>query len=117
MYQRLFFGELTDFLKGLGHHLTDMNPIEVLTLAPLAALVVLFGVFPGLLLDLIAGSIANVLGDVASQPPVSVAPEIAALAVLIPIIYVIVRVIVVANTDRRRAAEATDLARATGAGG
>jgi NADH-quinone oxidoreductase subunit M len=117
MYQRLFFGEVSDFVKGLGHHLTDMNAIEVLTLAPLAALVVVFGVFPGLILELIAGSVANVLADVGSQPPVAVPPEIAALAVLIPIVYVIVRVIIVANTDRRRAAEATDLVRATGAGG
>ena len=38
---------------GLGHHLTDMTPTEILTLAPLAALVVVFGLFPGLLLDLI----------------------------------------------------------------
>ena len=36
MYQRVVFGELSDFLKGLGHHLTDMTPVEVLTLAPLA---------------------------------------------------------------------------------
>ena len=65
MYQRLFFGEVSDFLKGLGHHLTDLTAIEILTLAPLAALVVVFGLFPGLLLDLIAGSVANVLDDVA----------------------------------------------------
>ena len=64
MYQRLFFGELSDFLKGLGHHLTDMTPTEVLTLAPLGALVVIFGVFPGLLLDLVAGSVADILADV-----------------------------------------------------
>ena len=25
MYQRVFFGEVSDFLKGLGHHLTDMT--------------------------------------------------------------------------------------------
>ena len=55
MFQRVVFGELSDFLTGLGHHLTDMTPIEVLTLAPLGALVVVFGLFPGLLLDLVAG--------------------------------------------------------------
>ena len=74
MYQRLFFGEVSDFISGLGHHLTDLSAIEILTLAPLAALVVVFGIFPGLLLDLIAGSVANVLDDVASQPPIDVAP-------------------------------------------
>ena len=26
MYQRVVFGDLSDFLKGLGHHLTDINP-------------------------------------------------------------------------------------------
>src|SRR4051812_34956507 len=48
MYQRLFFGEVSEFLKGLGHHLTDMTPTEVLTLGPLAALTVVLGLFPGL---------------------------------------------------------------------
>src|SRR3954465_2193636 len=38
MYQRLAFGELSEFLKGLGHHLADMTPTEILTLGPLAAL-------------------------------------------------------------------------------
>ena len=57
MYQRVVFGETSEFLKGLGHHLTDMRPVEILTLAPLGALVVAFGLFPGLLLDLIAGSV------------------------------------------------------------
>ena len=70
MYQRVFFGEVSDFLRGIGSHLTDVTPIEVLTLAPLAALVVIFGIFPGLLLNLIAGSVANVLADVAAEPAI-----------------------------------------------
>ena len=53
MYQRIVFGELSDFFKGLGHHLTDMTPTEILTLGPLAALIVVFGLFPGLVLDLV----------------------------------------------------------------
>jgi NADH-quinone oxidoreductase subunit M len=57
MFQRVVFGETSEFLKGLGHHLTDMRPVEVLTLAPLGALVVVFGLFPGLILELIDGSI------------------------------------------------------------
>ena len=52
MYQRVIFGDLSDFLKGLGHHLTDMTRTEVVTLAPLVVLAVGFGVFPGLLLQL-----------------------------------------------------------------
>ena len=52
MYQRVVFGELSDFLKGLGSHLTDINRLEVLTLTPLMALTIAFGIFPNLLLDL-----------------------------------------------------------------
>ncbi len=60
---------------GLGHHLTDMTPIEILTLAPLGALVVVFGVVPGLLLDLVQGSVANVLDDVGRGAPIPIAPR------------------------------------------
>ncbi len=57
MFQRLAFGELSEFLSGLGSHITDMKPIEALTLVPLGALVVIFGLFPGLVLNLVAGSV------------------------------------------------------------
>jgi NADH-quinone oxidoreductase subunit M len=106
MYQRLFFGEVSDFLAGLGHHLTDVTATEVLTLAPLAALVVVFGLFPGLILDLISGSVTNVLADVASQPPVDVAPEIAAIALLAVAAYVIARVAYVSYADAQKASDA-----------
>jgi NADH-quinone oxidoreductase subunit M len=99
MYQRLVFGELSDFLKGLGHHLTDMTPTEVLTLAPLAALTVVFGLFPGLILDLVDGSVANVLRDVLRQGPVAVAPGVAFVAIAIPILYAIGRLVWVARID------------------
>ena len=46
---------MSDFLAGLGDHLTDMTPVEILTLVPLATLIVVFGIQPGLLLDLVAG--------------------------------------------------------------
>jgi NADH-quinone oxidoreductase subunit M len=55
MYQRVVFGEPSAFLKGLGSHLTDITATEILTLAPLAALVVAFGFFPGIVLGLISG--------------------------------------------------------------
>ncbi len=64
MYQRVVFGSLSDFLRGLGDHLTDMRPAEILTLVPLGALVVIFGIFPGLILDLVQGTVASVLHDV-----------------------------------------------------
>ena len=35
MYGRVVFGEVSDFLKGLGDHLTDIEPVEILTLVPL----------------------------------------------------------------------------------
>ena len=101
MYQRVVFGELSDFLRGLGHHLTDMTPTEILTLAPLGALIVLFGVFPSLLLDLVSGSVANVLRDVASATPIPIDPTIALIAITLPIVYVVVRVIYVAYEDAR----------------
>jgi NADH-quinone oxidoreductase subunit M len=64
MYQRVIFGEVSDFLKGLGHHLTDMTPVEVLTIAPLAALTLLIGVYPALVLDFIQVPVDNLLEQV-----------------------------------------------------
>jgi NADH-quinone oxidoreductase subunit M len=52
MYQRVIFGDLSDFLRGIGHHLTDMTRYEVATLAPLVVMTIGFGLFPGLLLEL-----------------------------------------------------------------
>ena len=56
MYQRVVFGDLSEFLVRLGDHLTDIAPIEVATLAPLAVLTIVFGVLPGLVLILLPGS-------------------------------------------------------------
>ena len=66
MYQRLFFGDLSDFLRSIGHHLTDLQPIEALTLVPLATLVVVFGLFPGLVLGLVTGTVDSVLSSAQS---------------------------------------------------
>jgi NADH-quinone oxidoreductase subunit M len=71
MSQRVLFGELSDFLRGLGHHLVDMRPLEIASMAPLAVLVVVFGLFPGLILDLVAGSVGAFLAAV--DPGVAVA--------------------------------------------
>ncbi len=64
MLQRVAFGPVSEFLKGLGHHLTDITPVEILTLAPLGALVVVLGLFPGLILGLVDGSVRDVLAAV-----------------------------------------------------
>ncbi|OGN87062.1 MAG: hypothetical protein A2X23_11780 [Chloroflexi bacterium GWC2_73_18] len=61
MFQRVAFGELSDFLRGLGQHLTDMSPVELLTLSPLVALTVVFGLFPALILELLHGPVATIL--------------------------------------------------------
>jgi NADH-quinone oxidoreductase subunit M len=61
MYQRVVFGEVSDFLKGLHHHLTDMNRVEVLTLVPLGVLTIAFGVYPNLLLELFAPPVSELL--------------------------------------------------------
>jgi NADH-quinone oxidoreductase subunit M len=101
MYQRMVFGELSDFFRNLGDHLTDMTPSEILTLAPLGALIVVFGVFPSLILDLVAGSVTKVLDDVGSAPSIAIAPEIAIVAIALPIVFVVLRVIYAAYEDTR----------------
>jgi len=73
MFQRLVFGDLSEFLKGLGHHLTDVRPVEAFTLVPLGTLVVIFGLFPGLVIDLVHGSVQQTLDAVASAHPVDLA--------------------------------------------
>jgi len=61
MYQRVFTGPISPFLKGLGSHLTDVTPTEILTLAPLAALIVVFGVMPTILTGSFAQSVQTFL--------------------------------------------------------
>jgi NADH-quinone oxidoreductase subunit M len=73
MYQRVIFGDLSEFLRGLGHHLTDARPVEILTLAPLGALVVAFGVLPVLVLKLIAPTVGGVLEDVSNGTAMNLA--------------------------------------------
>jgi NADH-quinone oxidoreductase subunit M len=72
MYQRVVFGEVSDFLASLGDHLTDMTPVEILTLAPLGALVVIFGLQPGLLLDLLPGTVRETLAAVEPSAPIGI---------------------------------------------
>ena len=69
MFQRVAFGELSDFLKGLGGHLTDMRPVEAMTLVPLGALIVILGLFPGLILGIIGQSVDSTLAAVQPGGP------------------------------------------------
>jgi NADH-quinone oxidoreductase subunit M len=89
MFQRVVLGEPSAFLLGLKHHLTDMTATEVLTLAPLAALVVVFGLFPGVLLDLVREPVAVTLGDAANGTPIALDP-------LVPVVGIGILVAVVA---------------------
>jgi NADH:ubiquinone oxidoreductase subunit 4 (subunit M) len=59
---------MSDFLKGLGHHLTDMTRTEVATLAPLVVLAIAFGVFPGILLQLWQTPVTDILSQVVTAP-------------------------------------------------
>jgi NADH-quinone oxidoreductase subunit M len=74
MYQRIVFGDLSDFLKGLGHHLTDMSRVELLTLTPLIGLTLAFGIFPGWLLELFHAPVAEILARVGQAPTVGILP-------------------------------------------
>jgi hypothetical protein len=42
-----------------------------MTLVPLGALAVIFGLFPGLILDLIAGSVSSTLAAVGQAAPIA----------------------------------------------
>jgi NADH-quinone oxidoreductase subunit M len=92
MYQRLFFGDVSDFLKGLGNHLTDMTPVEILTLAPLAALVVIFGIRPGLLLDLFPATVTATLQSVEPSAPIAIPTTVAVGALVLVLVLVLARI-------------------------
>jgi NADH-quinone oxidoreductase subunit M len=64
MVQNTIFGELSEFLKGLGSKLTDVDRVEAMTLAPLVVLTVLLGLFPALVLDLIRLPVSEILSVV-----------------------------------------------------
>ncbi len=61
MFQRVAFGTVSDFLRGLGDHLTDISGVEAVTLVPLGFLIVLLGLFPSLALDLLSGPVRGFL--------------------------------------------------------
>jgi NADH-quinone oxidoreductase subunit M len=92
MFQRVATGELSEFLVGLGNHLTDITPTEILTLAPLGALVVAFGLFPGILLDIVKGSVTEALAGVQGATAIAIDPLIGAAAVGLLAAVVVVRI-------------------------
>jgi NADH-quinone oxidoreductase subunit M len=73
MFQRMFFGELSEFFQHHLRDLVDLRPTEILTLVPLAALTVIFGLFPGLILTLVQGTVTDVLNGVANAHAITIA--------------------------------------------
>jgi NADH-quinone oxidoreductase subunit M len=91
MFQRVVLGEPSQFLLGLKHHLTDMTATEVLTLAPLGALVVVFGLLPGILLELIREPVADSLASAGSGTAIAVDPLLVAIGLGIVVAIVAIR--------------------------
>jgi NADH-quinone oxidoreductase subunit M len=92
MYQRVVFGELSDFLAGLGGHVYDMTPVELLTLVPLGTLIVLFGLQPGLILTLVQGTVDDTVQSAARGTAIPVGPEIVLVGLAVVGIVVLARV-------------------------
>jgi NADH-quinone oxidoreductase subunit M len=101
MYGRIVFGELSDFLAGLGDHLTDMEPVEILTLVPLGALVVVFGIQPGLLLALIDGTVVATVAAASSGAAIDIPVVVSGGVVLLIAAGVVARIVWVLASDRR----------------
>ena len=91
MYQRVVLGEPSAFLLGLKHHLSDMTPTEVLTLAPLGALVVVFGLFPGILLDIIEAPSKVALDSAAEGHSIALDPLVPAIGLGLVVAVIVVR--------------------------
>jgi len=95
MFQRVVLGEPSAFLLGLKHHLTDMTPTEIVTLAPLGAMVVVFGLFPGILLDLIGNPGAVARQAVDGRSAIAVDPLLVVLGLGILVAIVAARLVAV----------------------
>jgi NADH-quinone oxidoreductase subunit M len=91
MYQRVAMGEPSEFLVGLGDHLHDIRPVEVVTLLPLGVLVVALGLVPGLVLGLVEAPVESVLHDAAAGSPIAIDPAIVAAAAGLIAAAVVVR--------------------------
>lgn len=66
LYYRMVFGEVQPALRGLRRELLDLNAREIATLAPLAILAVVIGLYPELVLGVLRASVAELLTGVAT---------------------------------------------------
>ncbi|HUP55747.1 MAG TPA: NADH-quinone oxidoreductase subunit M, partial [Methylomirabilota bacterium] len=103
MYGRIIFGEVSEFLTGLGHHLTDMTAIEVLTLVPLATLIVVFGVQPGLLLKLVQGTVVETLAAAETGSAVPVDTNVVLIGLAVVVLLLAARIAVALRPGRSTA--------------
>ena len=92
MFQRIFFGEVSDFFTSLGDHLTDMTPVEILTLVPIGTLVVIFGLQPGLLLNLFSSTVSDTQAAVGGSAAIPVDPVVVVAGVTIAVVLVLARI-------------------------
>ncbi len=92
MYGRVVFGEVSEFLAGLGDHLTDITPVEILTLAPLGALVVIFGIQPGLLLNLFSSTVTETLAAAKPAAPIAIPTSVVVTLLGLVVVGVLARI-------------------------
>ena len=104
MYGRIVFGEVSAFLEGLGDHLTDMTPVEILTLVPLGTLVVIFGLQPGLLLNLVRATVSETLGSVSGTAAIAIPPLVFTGILVLVLVLIVARVGWALLAPRRTAA-------------
>ena len=73
-------------------YLSDMEPVEVLTLVPLATLIVIFGVQPTPLLVLVQETVVSTLQSASAGSAIAIAPEIVIVAIALIVALVIGRI-------------------------
>jgi NADH-quinone oxidoreductase subunit M len=104
MYGRVVFGEVSDFLTGLGHHLTDMTAIELLTLVPLGTLIVVFGLQPVLLLKLVQGTVVETLAAAEAGSAIPIEPTAVLIGLGLVVLVIVARIAVALRPGRSPAA-------------
>ena len=102
MFGRIVFGEVSGFLVDLGDHLTDIRPVEILTLTPLAALIVVFGVQPGLLLNLVDTTVSDTLRSATAGTAIAIGPEFVVIGVGVVVVGILGRIVWVLATGSGR---------------
>ena len=100
MFQRLVTGDVSDFLKGLHGHLADISVLEIITVLPLAILVVVFGLLPGPILELVDGPVEAVLEDLAQAQEIALDPALIAAGLGLVAFLIVVRAVTLPGLRR-----------------